>query len=58
MEAFMPMQRQNGPVSVKSAPRLKTLRDVYSVAEDEASWRFKLEIVRIWWFQERGGLGL
>lgn len=39
-------------------PVLRTLRDDHYLVEDDAGWRFKLDIVRQWWFQERGGLGL
>jgi hypothetical protein len=37
---------------------LQILRDDYYLVQEGDRWRFKLEIVRRWWQQYRGGLGL
>jgi hypothetical protein len=37
---------------------LQILRDDYYLVQEGDRWRFKLEIVRCWWQQYRGGLGL
>jgi len=37
---------------------LQILRDDHYVLQDGSRWRFKLDIVRRWWHQHRGGLGL
>jgi hypothetical protein len=37
---------------------LQILRDDHYLVQEGARWRFKLDIVRRWWHQHRGGLGL
>jgi hypothetical protein len=37
---------------------LQILRDDHYLVQEGARWRFKLEIVRNWWFNHRGKLGL
>jgi len=37
---------------------LRTLRDDHYLVHEDDHWRFKLGIVRAWWFETRGKLGL
>ncbi|MCH8069640.1 MAG: hypothetical protein IID16_10290 [Candidatus Marinimicrobia bacterium] len=37
---------------------LRTLRDDHYLVGQSSHWRFKLEIVRRWWYEHRGGLEL
>jgi hypothetical protein len=37
---------------------LNILKDDYYLIESSGGWRFKVELVRAWWFENRGKLGL